>query len=133
MGYTAQTCRSAPHITTASVRMSRILASIGFLMVVALLFLVLGTEHEPSRASNVLLSPSATSGTISSTEHFRTEKLTDSGQTQCISGCSVREAGFGWAERNDVEREADCDPEGEAHNSADWVQGCRDYVRVNRH
>src|SRR3974377_715244 len=111
MGYTAQTLSYGPHFTITSVRMNRILASIGFLLVVALVFLVLETGHESSTASNTLMSPSTTSVPLSSGDHIKTEKITDSGETQCISGCSVHDAGSGWAERNEIEREADCDPE----------------------
>ena len=41
----------------------------------------------------------------------------------CIDDCSGQEAGYDWAQRNDIADEADCDG-----NSQSFNEGCQAYV-----
>jgi len=45
---------------------------------------------------------------------------------ECTEDCSGHEAGYEWAEENNISDENDCDG-----NSASFIEGCIIYVREN--
>jgi hypothetical protein len=46
----------------------------------------------------------------------------------CTEDCSGHEAGYDWAQRNDITDDEVCDTAGEHSNSPSFAQGCRAYV-----
>lgn len=57
------------------------------------------------------------------------ENYTDSsyfGEYECTEDCSGHEAGYSWAEENDISDESDC-----GGNSNSFIEGCISYVEEN--
>jgi len=46
--------------------------------------------------------------------------------TECTEDCRGHEAGYNWAEENDISDEDDCDG-----NSESFIEGCKTYVNEN--
>jgi hypothetical protein len=46
----------------------------------------------------------------------------------CTQDCSGHEAGYDWAERNDITDDDACDAAGERSNSPSFAEGCRAFV-----
>ncbi|WP_292015824.1 hypothetical protein [Mesorhizobium sp.] len=46
----------------------------------------------------------------------------------CTGDCSGHEAGYSWAERNEIEDASDCD----GGKSASFIEGCQIYVEENK-
>jgi hypothetical protein len=46
----------------------------------------------------------------------------------CTENCSGHEAGYEWAEENDIDDEDDC-----SGNSQSFIEGCYAYVEVHKH
>ena len=46
----------------------------------------------------------------------------------CSEDCSGHQAGYDWAERNEIDAEDACDDAGDTSNSPSFAEGCKAYV-----
>jgi len=82
-------------------------------------------------------------GSVPSEDGNRAESLSESTTTatgqsdssprtfagyECTEDCSGHEAGYAWAEKNDISDGDDCDSAGEHSNSPSFAEGCHAYV-----
>lgn len=92
-------------------------------VVVVILIFVFGNAHGDDNAVKT---------TTESKPEFETSNPSVESRSfagyECTSDCSGHEAGYAWAEKNDIDDGDDCDTAGEHSNSPSFAEGCHAFV-----